>query len=152
VLIQLLLASGGAVYRTPLTLRVLELEQYPVDDVCGLARGSYLSQWCGTFYLDGLEHCVKRELKIRGCLRYVNNFVLFSDNRSQLVKARGVIAAWLAEERQVRLHPKRWDVLSNAHPIRARPRAGAQTAGSSGWRIARSPHAAHGGPLLRTNS
>ena len=32
-LIQLLLTSGGAVYRTLLTVQVLELEQYPVDDV-----------------------------------------------------------------------------------------------------------------------
>jgi hypothetical protein len=115
-LIQLLLASGGAIYRTPLAMQVLELERYPMDDACGLALGSYLSQWCGTFYLDGLDHFVKRELKIRGYLRYMDDFVLFSDDRSQLVKARAMIAAWLAEERQLRLHPKRWDVLPNTHP------------------------------------
>jgi len=87
-----------------------------MDDACGLALGSYLSQWCGTFYLDGLDHFVKRELKIRGYLRYMDDFVLFSDDRSQLVSARAVIAAWLAEARQLRLHPKRWDVLPNTHP------------------------------------
>ena len=43
-LIQLLLASGGAVYRTPLVVQVLELERYPMDDACGLALGSYLSR------------------------------------------------------------------------------------------------------------
>jgi Reverse transcriptase (RNA-dependent DNA polymerase) len=115
-LIQLLLASGGAVYRTPLAVQVLELERYPVGDACGLALGSYLSQWCGTFYLDGLDHFVKRELKIRAYLRYMDDFVLFSNDRSQLVNARAVIAAWLAEERQLRLHPKRWDILPNTHP------------------------------------
>ena len=52
-LIQLLLASGGAVYRTPLAVQVLELERYPVDNACGLALGSYLSQWCGTFIWTG---------------------------------------------------------------------------------------------------
>ena len=98
-LIQLLLASGGAIYRTPLAVQVLELERYPVDNACGLALGSYLSQWCGTFYLDGLDHFVKRELKIRAYLRYMDDFVLFSNDRSQLVNARAVIAAWLAEER-----------------------------------------------------
>jgi hypothetical protein len=115
-LIQLLLASGGAVYRTPLVVQVLELERYPMDDACGLALRSYLSQWCGTFYLDGLDHFVKRELKIQGYLHYMDDLVLFSDDRSQLVKARAVIAAWLAEERQLRLHPKRWDILPNTHP------------------------------------
>jgi reverse transcriptase-like protein len=90
--------------------------RYLMDDACGLALGSYLSQWCGTFYLDGLDHFVKRELKIRGYLRYMDDFVLFSDDRSQLVNAHAVIAAWLAEERQLRLHPKRWNVLSSTHP------------------------------------
>ena len=103
-------------YRTPLAMQVLELERYPVDNACGLALGSYLSQWCGTFYLDGLDHFVKRELKNRGYLRYMDDFVLFSNDRSQLVNARAVIAAWLAEERQLRLHPKSWDVLPNTHP------------------------------------
>ena len=70
-----------------------------MDNACGLALGSYLSQWCGTFYLDGLDHFVKRELKIRAYLRYMDDFVLFSNDRSQLVNARAVIAAWLAEER-----------------------------------------------------
>jgi RNA-directed DNA polymerase len=76
-LIQLLLASGGTIYRTPLAVQVLELERYPMDEACSLALGSYLSQWCGTFYLEGLDHFVKRELKIRGYLRYTDDFVLF---------------------------------------------------------------------------
>ena len=40
--------------------------------------GGHLSQWCGTFYLDGLDHFVKRELKNRGYLRYMDDFVLFN--------------------------------------------------------------------------
>jgi retron-type reverse transcriptase len=52
-LIQQLLEAGGAVYRTPLALKVLELDRYPLAENCGLPLGSYLSQWSGTFYLDG---------------------------------------------------------------------------------------------------
>jgi hypothetical protein len=36
-------------------------------------------------HLDGLDYLVKRELKIRGYLRYMDDFVLCSDDRSQLV-------------------------------------------------------------------
>jgi RNA-directed DNA polymerase len=115
-LITQLLAAGGEVYRTPLARRVMQLEHHPVAETCGLALGSYLSQWCGTFYLDGLDHFVKRELKIPGYLRYMDDFVLFSDNRSQLAEARTAIATWLAEERRLQLHPKRWDVIPNKHP------------------------------------
>lgn len=115
-LIGQLLAAGGAVYRTPLAVHVMELERYPVGEACGLALGSYLSQWCGTFYLDGLDHFVKRELKITGYLRYMDDFVLFDDDRLRLVAARTAIAAWLAEERRLQLHPKRWDVMPQTHP------------------------------------
>jgi hypothetical protein len=46
----------------------------------------------------------------------MDDFVLFSDDQSQLVTARAVIATWLAEERRLQLNPRRWDVLPNTHP------------------------------------
>ena len=115
-LITQLLVAGGAVYQTPLAGKVLELDRQPLAADCGLALGSYLSQWSGTFYLDGLDHFVKRELKIPGYLRYMDDFVLFSSDRSQLVAARTAIAEWLARERRLQLHPKHGDVIPNTHP------------------------------------
>lgn len=115
-LITQLLAAGGAVYRTPLAVKVLELDQKPVEAECGLALGSYLSQWSGTFYLDGLDHFVKRQLKIPAYLRYMDDFVLFSDDRSQLVEARTAIMEWLAQERRLQLHPKHQEIIPTTHP------------------------------------
>jgi hypothetical protein len=46
----------------------------------------------------------------------MGNFVLFSDAQSQLVNARAVIAAWLGEERHLRLYSSVWDVLPNTYP------------------------------------
>jgi hypothetical protein len=114
-LIQQLLEAGGTVYRTPLAGKVLELNRYPLPEDCGLPLGSYLSQWSGTFYLDGLDHFVKRELKIEAYLRYMDDFVLFSDDPSELVEARTAIAAWLTEARQLTLNPKRGEVVPNTH-------------------------------------
>ena len=115
-LIKQLLVAGGAVYRTPLAVKVLELDQKPIEPECGLALGSYLSQWCGTFYLDGLDHFVKRQLKIPAYLRYMDDFVLFSNDRSQLVEARTAITQWLAQERCLQLHPKHQEIMPNTHP------------------------------------
>ncbi len=115
-LITQLLVTGGKVYRTPLAAKVLALESDPLAEESGLALGSYLSQWCGTFYLDGLDHFIKRQLHIPGYLRYMDDFVLFSNDASQLVAARTAITTWLAEERRLQLNPKRWDVTPNTHP------------------------------------
>jgi hypothetical protein len=112
-LIELMLVSGAEVYRTPQAIRVLELERYPLPPQCGLPLGSYLSQWCGTFYLDGLDHFVKRELKIKGYLRFMDDFALFSDDRRQLLEARSAIAGWLEKNRRLQLNPKHWHVIPN---------------------------------------
>jgi RNA-directed DNA polymerase len=95
LLIRHQLKAGGEVYRTPLAIKVLGLEHRPVPAHCGLPLGSYLSQWVGTFYLDGLDHVVKRELKIQGYLRYMDDFVLFGDSRMGLKETEKVIEAWL---------------------------------------------------------
>jgi hypothetical protein len=116
-LIRQLLAAGGAVYRTPLAIKVLHLDREPLNPDCGLALGSYLSQWCGTFYLDGLDHFIKRQLHIPGYLRYMDDFTLFSDDTAQLHDARTAIAAWLAEARRLQLHAKHGDVVPNTHPV-----------------------------------
>lgn len=115
-LIRQLLASGGEVYRTPLAVRTLDLESYPVPVDCGLALGSYLSQWCGTFYLDGMDHFIKRELKVLAYLRYMDDFVLFGDDLDRLIEARARIVDWLAQERRLTLNPKRWDVKPTHEP------------------------------------
>jgi hypothetical protein len=111
-----LLQSGAEVYRTPLAVQTLELDRYPLAPDCGLPLGSYLSQWCGTFYLDGLDHFVKPELKVEGYLRYMDDFTLFGDDRAALLAARQRIVDWLERERRLQLNPKRWHIVPNTTP------------------------------------
>jgi len=98
-----LLDAGARVYRTATAREVLGP---PPDGRRGLALGSYLSQWCGNFYLDGMDQFIKRELKIPGYLRYMDDFVLFAEDRVRLTQARGTLADWLAAERGLALKPK----------------------------------------------
>ena len=88
-LIGLLLAGGARVYRTAQAQAILGP---PRGERHGLPLGSYLSQWCGNLYLDGLDHFVKRTLKVPGYLRYMDDFVLFSNDREQLVDASAAVA------------------------------------------------------------
>ncbi len=95
-LLAALLEAGGTVYRHPLARIALDQE---VPAGCGLPLGGYLSHWSGGLYLDGLDHQVKRVLKVPGYLRYMDDFVLFADQPEDLIEAREQIAAWLATER-----------------------------------------------------
>lgn len=117
-LLERLLGVGGAVYRTAVAQDVLGLREEPLPAGAGLPIGSYLSQWSGAFYLDGLDHYIKRSLRIPGYLRYMDDFVLFSDDQKQLEQAREDIGQWLADNRGLTLGHKRWHVQPCREPAR----------------------------------
>ncbi len=113
-LIAQLLTAGGQVYQTPLAIKALDLAQNPVPLDCGLPLGGYLSHWSGGLYLDGLDHYVKRTLKISAYQRYMDDFTLFSDERTQLEDAREAIREWLSTERRLALKPRHQTVQPTA--------------------------------------
>lgn len=83
---------------------------------CGLPLGSWFSQWAGAWYLDGLDHFVKRELKIPAYLRYMDDFVLLDNDRGRLADARIAITDWLGEQRRLQLNPKLGRIEPTRHP------------------------------------
>ena len=46
--------------------------------------GSMTSQVLAIFYLNDLDHFIKEELKIKGYIRYQDDFLLFSESREYL--------------------------------------------------------------------
>lgn len=88
-----------------------EVEYFPGDDLFtpvqrrrGLPIGNLTSQFFANLYLSGFDHFVKERLQVRCYLRYVDDFALFSDDRSFLVESWTAINAYLATLR-LRLHP-----------------------------------------------
>lgn len=76
----------------------------PLDRRRGLPIGNLTSQFFANVYLSGFDRFVKERLKIGAYLRYVDDFALFSDDRSELVAARLAIEDYLASLR-LKLHP-----------------------------------------------
>jgi hypothetical protein len=113
-LLQWIVQSGGAVYHSPLATSILG-ERCPQSG-WGLPLGSWFSQWCGNAYLDGLDHFIKRQLRIPGYQRYMDDFVLFANDQSQLLDARAAIATWLQYERALRLNPRHLTVAPTRTP------------------------------------
>jgi hypothetical protein len=115
-LITQLLEAGGQVYQSPLALETFEMTGDRPPPGCGLSLGGYLSHWSGGLYLDGLDHYVKRTLKIAAYQRYMDDFTLFGNDRVLLEEAREAIREWLRQERQLELNPRRQRVQPTAQP------------------------------------
>lgn len=63
---------------------------FPGDDLLaaerprGLPIGNLTSQFWANCHLNGFDHFVKRELRCPAYLRYVDDFLLFSDDKARL--------------------------------------------------------------------
>lgn len=82
----------------------------------GLPIGNYTSQWLANFYLDGLDHFIKEELKVKYYIRYMDDGVLFGPNKKRLHQVRREIVAYLST---IGLSMKgSWQVFKvNARPV-----------------------------------
>ncbi|MFO1319019.1 MAG: RNA-directed DNA polymerase [Burkholderiales bacterium] len=83
----------------------------------GLPIGNLTSQFFGNLMLDALDHFVKEVLRVRGYVRYVDDFALFHDDAEYLEACRSRIARHL-EGRRMLLHPRKTFIEVTASPAR----------------------------------
>lgn len=82
-----------------------EMAWFPGDDLLaatrprGLPIGNLTSQFWANVYLDGFDHFVKRELHCPAYLRYVDDFLLFANDKQSLSTWRRAVIAKLAKLR-----------------------------------------------------
>lgn len=89
------------------------LRYYPGDELFtpferrrGIPIGNQTSQFFANVYLDRLDHFVKETLRAPGYVRYVDDFLLFADEKARLHEAKAAIEDRCAALR-VRLHPRK---------------------------------------------
>ncbi len=107
-LVDRVLETGAELYRSPHVRQRAGLsDAWPLPGR-GLPIGASTSQlFAAQIYLNALDHFVKRDLKIPGYVRYVDDMFLFGDRRADLRCWRTAIGQWLAEKRNLRLkHPQ----------------------------------------------
>ena len=78
----------------------------PLERRRGLPIGNLTSQFFSNLYLDCMDHFCKEVLRAKGYVRYVDDFVLFHDDREQLEEWRRRLTRFL-EGRRLRLHPRK---------------------------------------------
>ncbi|MBQ9273517.1 MAG: RNA-directed DNA polymerase [Succinivibrio sp.] len=74
---------------------------------CGLPIGNLTSQVLANLYLDGLDQFIKHQLKVKRYARYVDDAVLMSRDRAQLIEWRHAIDEFLRDDVQLELHPEK---------------------------------------------
>lgn len=63
----------------------------------GLPIGFYTSQWFANWYLQGFDHFVKEELKIKCYVRYMDDIVIFGKNKRELHRQLEQIKNYLSD-------------------------------------------------------
>jgi hypothetical protein len=82
----------------------------------GLPIGNLTSQFWANVYLDPFDHFVKRQLRCPAYLRYVDDFLLFAEDKDTLWGWREAIVARLAGLR-LTLHPPQVYPVGNGIPF-----------------------------------
>jgi retron-type reverse transcriptase len=83
----------------------------------GLPLGNQTSQFFANVYLDPLDHFLKDRLGVGGYLRYVDDFVVFGDDKNQLAQVRDAAAGFL-EQLRLRLHADKTVIFRTRQGIR----------------------------------
>ena len=114
-LLNLILGTGNA--QEPV------LAWFPRDDLLtpaerrhGIPIGNLTSQFFANFYLDGLDRFVKQELRCRGYVRYMDDFILFGSTKQQLFQWRDQIRIFLSGIR-LRLHNRKQEIFPTKNGV-----------------------------------
>jgi RNA-directed DNA polymerase len=92
---------------------------FPGDDLLaatrprGLPIGNLTSQFWANCYLDPVDHFVKRELRCPAYLRYVDDSLLFADEKQCLWEWKRAIQDFLAARLRLALHER----ASTVYPV-----------------------------------
>lgn len=114
------LESGLWIYRDAEVRRFARLTDDWPPPGRGLPIGAATSQFLATHvYLMALDHHIKRDLKVPGLVRFVDDIILFGDRRAELRAWRAAIGEWLWRERGLLLKHPEARVLSCAGHIDA---------------------------------
>ena len=96
-LVDRILQSGEGVLREE-----YDMVYFPGDDLFaanrprGLPIGNLTSQFWANCYLNPFDHFIKRDLRCKGYLRYVDDFLLFGDDKKQLWAWKNQVRDFLA--------------------------------------------------------
>ena len=85
---------------------------YTSKEEIGLPIGNLTSQFFANLYLNELDRFVKVDLKQRYYIRYMDDFLVFSNDRAVLDEIKGKIRDFLREELNLTLHETKSQIFA----------------------------------------
>lgn len=114
-LISLILRTSNAQEPVPIWFSGDDLLT-PVERRKGLPIGNLTSQFFANFYLNGMDHFIKHELRCKGYVRYMDDFILFGDSKERMQDWKVKIRDHL-EDLRLKLHPRKQEILPSKNGI-----------------------------------
>lgn len=93
------------------------LENSNLFDKKGMPLGNLTSQFFANIYLNELDYFVKHELRVKFCIRYVDDFVILHASKSQLEIWKKQIEGFLDKELKLELHPEKSKIINLSRGI-----------------------------------
>lgn len=93
------------------------LDSYEASPGRGLPIGNLTSQYFANHYLSGLDHFVKKDLRINAYVRYMDDMVLWSDEKSALKNALEAITVFVEERLLCALKPAQLNRTTKGLPF-----------------------------------
>jgi RNA-directed DNA polymerase len=91
--------------RGVLSLLARIIDSHHVSPGKGLPIGTLVSQHCANLYLGPLDHHARQGLRCGGYVRYMDDFLLFDDERTRLRRWLRELRAWMAKHLRLELKP-----------------------------------------------
>ncbi len=97
-----------SIIKDPKVLNIFEtlIKSYESSPNRGVPIGNLTSQYLANHYLSGLDHFIKETLQIKSYVRYMDDMVLWHDDKAKLTKAHHSIAQYLQTELYCELKPE----------------------------------------------
>jgi RNA-directed DNA polymerase len=83
--------------------RIIEHAPPGAEPGRGLPIGNLTSQYFANFYLGELDHFVKEQLRIAGFLRYMDDWLIFGDEKAALYEVLAAVRRFLRERLKLEL-------------------------------------------------
>jgi retron-type reverse transcriptase len=96
---KLILDSGAEIHKDVEPAYFVGDDLFTATRPHGLPIGNLTSQFWANVYLNPLDHFIKRELKCPAYVRYVDDFLLFANNKSDLHEWRTAVIQFLSAQR-----------------------------------------------------
>lgn len=79
----------------------------------GLPIGNMTSQFLSIFYLYKLDHYIVNDLHLKYFVRYMDDFIILSEDKNKLIKAQSIIKNILENEYLVKVNTKKTFITSS---------------------------------------